>query len=172
MYFLHVLRPIYKSTPHLEKSRWLIMRDLCNMAIITYMWWNVWKINSCLKFGKRFIKTRWHAVCGENWNYSLSREVWSGLAMIHDEENPLGFCFMMMSSNGNIFRVTGHLCGEFAGPRFYSPHKGQWRGALMFSLICARINGRVNNGETGDFGRHRAHYDAISPTYILVTYIG
>ena len=27
-----------------------------------------------------------------------------------------------------------------------SPHKGQWCGALMFSLICARINGWVNNG--------------------------
>ena len=26
-----------------------------------------------------------------------------------------------------------------------SLHKGQWRGALMFSLICAWINGRVNN---------------------------
>ena len=25
--------------------------------------------------------------------------------------------FMMTSSNGNIFRVTGHLCGEFTGPR-------------------------------------------------------
>ena len=25
--------------------------------------------------------------------------------------------FMMMSSNGNIFRVTGHLCGEFTGDR-------------------------------------------------------
>ena len=25
-------------------------------------------------------------------------------------------CFMMTSSNGNIFRVTGHLCGEFTGP--------------------------------------------------------
>ena len=25
-----------------------------------------------------------------------------------------------------------------------SPHKGQWRGALMFSLICTRINGWVN----------------------------
>ena len=24
--------------------------------------------------------------------------------------------FMMTSSNGNIFRVTGHLCGEFTGP--------------------------------------------------------
>ena len=42
-----------------------------------------------------------------------------------------------------------------------SPHKGQWRGALMFSLICAWINGWVNNGEAGDLRRHRAHYDAI-----------
>ena len=41
-----------------------------------------------------------------------------------------------------------------------SLHKGQWRGALMFSLICARINGWVNNGEAGDLRRHRAHYDA------------
>ena len=42
-----------------------------------------------------------------------------------------------------------------------SPHKGQWRGALMFSLICARINGWVNNGEAGDLRRNRAHYDVI-----------
>ena len=40
-----------------------------------------------------------------------------------------------------------------------SPHKGQWRGALMFSLICTRINGWVNNGEAGDLRRHGAHYD-------------
>ena len=40
-----------------------------------------------------------------------------------------------------------------------SPHKGQWRGALMFSLICARINSWVNNGEAGDLGHNRAHYD-------------
>ena len=25
---------------------------------------------------------------------------------------------MMTSSNGNIFRVTGHLCGEFTGHRW------------------------------------------------------
>ena len=31
-----------------------------------------------------------------------------------------------------------------------SPHKGQWRGALMFSLICVWINGWVNIGEAGD----------------------
>ena len=40
-----------------------------------------------------------------------------------------------------------------------SPHKGQWRGALMFSLISARINGWVNNREAGDVRRHRAHHD-------------
>ena len=42
-----------------------------------------------------------------------------------------------------------------------SPHKGQWRWALMFSLICARINGWVNNGEVGDSRRHRAHCNVI-----------
>ena len=34
-----------------------------------------------------------------------------------------------------------------------SSHKGQWCGALMFSLICTRINGWVNNGEAGDLRR-------------------
>ena len=42
-----------------------------------------------------------------------------------------------------------------------SPHKGQWREALMFSLIWAWINGWINNREAGDFRRYRAHYDVI-----------
>ena len=58
--------------------------------------------------------------------------------------------FMMTSLNGNTFRVTGLLCGEFTG---------QWRGAFMFSLIGARINGWVNNREAGDLIRHHVHYD-------------
>ena len=40
-----------------------------------------------------------------------------------------------------------------------SPHKGQWRGALMFSLICVWINDWVNNRQAGDLRRYRAHYD-------------
>ena len=40
-----------------------------------------------------------------------------------------------------------------------SPHKGQWRGALMFSLICVWINGWVNNRKAGDLRRYRSHYD-------------
>ena len=42
-----------------------------------------------------------------------------------------------------------------------SPHKGQWRGALMLSLINTWINGWVNNREADDLRRHRVHYDVI-----------
>ena len=42
-----------------------------------------------------------------------------------------------------------------------STHKGQWRGALMFTLICARMNGWVNNREAGDLRRYHTHYDVI-----------
>ena len=40
-------------------------------------------------------------------------------------------------------------------------HKGQWRGTLMFSLICVWINSWENNREAGDLRRNRAHYDVI-----------
>ena len=45
------------------------------------------------------------------------------------------------------------------------PHKGQWRGALMFSLICVWINSWVNNCEAGDLRRYRAHYDVTVMHY-------
>ena len=65
------------------------------------------------------------------------------------------------SSNRNIFRVTGHLCGGIHWSPVNSPHKGRWHGAVMFTLICARINGWVNNCEAGDLRRHHGHYDVI-----------
>ena len=48
-----------------------------------------------------------------------------------------------------------------------SPHKGQWRGALMFLWSASWINGWVNNREAGDLRRHRAHYDATVMTLPL-----
>ena len=48
------------------------------------------------------------------------------------------FWFMMTSSNGSIFRVIGHLCGEFTG---------------------LQINGWVNNREAGNLRRIRPHYN-------------
>ena len=40
-----------------------------------------------------------------------------------------------------------------------SPPKNQWRGALMFSVICVWVNDWVNNCEAGDLRPHRGHHD-------------
>ena len=65
---------------------------------------------------------------------------------------------MMTSSNGSIFRFTGHLCGEFTGHRWI-PYTKASDAELWYFLWSAQINGWVNNGEAGDLRHHRAHYD-------------
>ena len=70
-------------------------------------------------------------------NIALVMEIWSCTY----------FCSMKTSSNGNIFRVTGLLRGEFTGH--------QWSGAFIFSLIYAW----ANKDNVGDLKHHRAHYD-------------
>ena len=76
----------------------------------------------------------------------------------------------MTSSNGNNFRVTGSFVRRIRRPPVNSPHKGQWRGALMFSFICVWINGRVNNHEAGHLRRYRTHYD-VTVMWINVSFI-
>ena len=66
---------------------------------------------------------------------------------------------MVTSSNGIISVLLAPCAGNSP---VNSPHKSQWRGALMFSLIWAWINGWVNNREAGDLRRQRAHYDVIA----------
>ena len=51
-----------------------------------------------------------------------------------------------------------------------SPHKGQWRGALMFSLICAWTNDWANNRDAGGLIWHRAHYDVTLMFKIFVVF--
>ena len=63
----------------------------------------------------------------------------------------------------SALHFTGYLCGEFTGHRWIPPHQCQWHGALMFSLICAWMNGWVNNRWAGDFRRQHAHYDVPHP---------
>ena len=78
----------------------------------------------------------------------------------------------MTPSNGNIFpRYWPFVQGVQQSPA-NSPHKIQWRGALMFSLICAWINCWVNNRESGDLRRHHAHYDVsvMKTTLKFVSY--
>ena len=59
------------------------------------------------------------------------------------------------------FSMLLAICAGNSPVRGESPYKGQWRGALMFCLICVWINGWVNNGAVGDLRRYRAHGDVI-----------
>ena len=69
--------------------------------------------------------------------------------------------YMITSSNGDIFPRYRPFVRAIHRSPVISPRKGQWRGALMFSLIWVWINGWVNNREAGDLRRHRAHCDVI-----------
>ena len=42
-----------------------------------------------------------------------------------------------------------------------SPHKGQWHGALMFSLICTQTKDWANNRSASDLRCHCTYYDVI-----------
>ena len=73
---------------------------------------------------------------------------------------------MMRTSNGNILRVTGHLCGEFTGLRWIPRTKASDAEFWCFLWsVSIWINGWENNREGGDLRRYRAHYDVI----VLVT---
>ena len=67
----------------------------------------------------------------------------------------------MTSSNGNIFRVTGPLCGEFTGHRWIPLTKASDAELWCFLWSAPWINGWVNNREAGELRHHRAHYDVI-----------
>ena len=71
---------------------------------------------------------------------------------------------MMKSSNESIFRVTGHLCGEFTGHRWIPAQRPETRSFDVFFDLW--LNKRLsNNGEAGDLRRHGAHYDVTVMKY-------
>ena len=75
---------------------------------------------------------------------------------------------MMTSSNGNIFRVTGTLCGEFTSQRWI-PRTKSSDAELWFFLICGWINDRIKNRKAGDLRHHLAHYGVIVMNWVKMT---
>ena len=82
---------------------------------------------------KRRIKSWGHIVRGR-----YCRNRFYGLALP---------CFMMTSSNGNIFRVTGHLCGECTGPRWIPAQRPVKRSFGVFFDL--RLNKRLSKQSWG-----------------------
>ena len=62
---------------------------------------------------------------------------------------------------GSMLECLLALCAGNSTVPVNFPHKGQWRGALMFSLFCTPIHDWVYNREAGDLRRYRGHYDVI-----------
>ena len=61
---------------------------------------------------------------------------WHPLAYNHGDKTRTLHDTMTTSSNGNIFRVTGHLCGEFTGHRWI-PHTKASDAELWYFLSSA-----------------------------------
>ena len=80
--------------------------------------------------------------------------------------------FLWWRHQMETFSALRALCaGNSPGTRspVNSPLKGQWRGALMFSLICVWINGWVNTRKADDLRRYYTHYDVtVMPRRRLV----
>ena len=121
----------------------------------------------------------WHLVIPDRiygcWNQWAAKGY---IAILHFVPFDIGSNFVLVSNIAiELFKKSGTLHDDVIKwkhfPRYWtfvrgihrfpvnSPHKGQWRGGLMFSLICVWINGWVNNREAGDLRRHSAHYDVI-----------
>ena len=111
---------------------------LCHLQHQTFSWWGIIGYPqpmlhvTCVVYCRGDVKISWMMVSLDTW-WRHQMETFSALLA---------------------------LCAGNSPVPVNSPHRGQWRRALMFSLICARINDLVNNREAGDLRRHRGHYDA------------
>ena len=110
----------------------------------------------------------WHVKTGVNL-YPFHKQiiiVWSKSCSFYREYHNSWNCGKIIFHTWwrhqmEAFSALLALCAGNSPVLVTSPHKGQWRGALMFSLISARINDWENNREAGDLRRYRAHYVVI-----------
>ena len=120
---------------------------LCNNCLhkpfFSYIWFDTYEVlmwRHCYDFGflsHRLMAVIWHSSC-----------LW---ALRHASHNDV-------IKWKHYPRYWPFVRGIHRSP-VNSQHKGQWRGALVFSLICAWINGWANSRMAGDLRRHRSHCD-------------
>ena len=73
-------------------------------------------------FNLKFVEVRLHFPLMKRCKMSLEIKERVNVKQMALDDDPTHYHFYMMtSSNGNIFRVTGPFCGEFTGHRWI-PH--------------------------------------------------
>ena len=93
------------------------------------------------------------------WKNHVLTSIRPAAVVTHKGDNDPSFLHAWWRHQMETFFALLALCAGNSPVPVNSPHKGQWRGVLMFSLIYVWINGWVNNREAGDLRRHRSHYD-------------
>ena len=152
----------------------MLIRDLIKLSIngrgkfYTYDFWPCHAYRRVAYFvGAVMYRTPWKLVSCVYWS-TMSVHLADGASV--QWKNTENICHDDVIKWKHFPRFWPFVRGIHRSP-VNSPPKGQWRGALMFSLIRARINGWVNNREAGNLRRHRAHYDVIVLGRVQRTYI-
>ena len=99
-----------------------------------------------LGYGDRFLA--WLGACAAIFNAS-GRVIWGQLMdkFSYKVRRVNRFYIMMTSSNGNILRVTGPLCGEFTGPGEFPTQRPVTRSFDVFFDL--RLNKRLSKQTRG-----------------------
>ena len=105
--------------------------------------------NQCYQIGRKISKLFNSEKLGHAYNASVNKGI---TCLVHHHDDVI--IWKHFPRNWPFVREIHRSPVNF-------PHKGQWRGALMFSLIYAWINDWVNNREAGDLRRQHGHYDVI-----------
>ena len=116
-----------------------------------------------------FLKFRWQKQ-KRTMHLSFHLFVWFCITGLMPGEDIWGHIHMMTSSNGNIFRGTGHLCGEFTGPGEFPTQRRVTRSFDVYPDL--RPNTRLSKQSWGwwfqmplrPLWRHR---NEITLTFIL-----
>ena len=176
------------STTLLRRTadHWSTKSGLPDCCQLCYIQRQVWEMGICMKkqaFGARVIH------CADTILYIIIFPCPHRLSLSHGSSNDIS-CFTAVGRHGKAASHIPHpdksvhddaiKCKHFL--RYWpfvrgihrspvnSPHEGQWRGALMFSLIFTHhwSNGWVNNRDVGDLRCHRTQYDVTVMSSVLI----
>ena len=121
--------------PANERRRYFVTTSLIGWMQALY--------GQCRVFNDLMVKRRGKCIC----SYGIVLARWIGIWRVNS----------WWRHQMETFSAWLALCAGNSPVPVNSPHKSQWRGALMFYLICVWINGWVNNREAGDLRRHLGH---------------
>ena len=112
LYAIYITSPVIFQSPHsgfpINTTKWTGRLILAHSLIIGFPYLTHCKVTKTIPYLIHVISDDFIS----GWIFSVYHlSALSGC-------RSLPSIIMMTSSNGNIFRVTGHLCGEFTGPRW------------------------------------------------------